>query len=66
VTGYPTIKLFPAGAPKSGDAEEYEGGRTSSDIVQYMELKALESAPPPEVGGGCSILASVTEFGCRW
>jgi len=49
VQSYPTIKLFPAGAPKSGDADDYEGGRTASDIVAYMEEKALESAPPPEV-----------------
>eukprot|EP00035_Acanthoeca_spectabilis_P024556 m.454365 g.454365 ORF g.454365 m.454365 type:complete len:433 (+) comp20653_c0_seq1:190-1488(+) len=49
VQSYPTIKVFPSGGPKSGDAEDFEGGRTASDIVTYMEEKALESAPAPEV-----------------
>jgi protein disulfide-isomerase A6 len=48
VQSYPTIKLFQAGE-KSGDADDYEGGRTSSDIVSYLETIALESAPPPDV-----------------
>ena len=33
VRGYPTIKYFPAG--NKGSAEEYDGGRTSDDIVKW-------------------------------
>ncbi|XP_060537106.1 protein disulfide-isomerase A6 homolog [Cylas formicarius] len=49
VQGYPTIKFFPPG-PKSADAaEEYDGGRTSSDIVTWALEKLAESIPAPEV-----------------
>ena len=47
VRGYPTIKYFPAG--KKDDAQEYDGGRTSSDIVQWALDKFAENVPPPEV-----------------
>jgi protein disulfide-isomerase A6 len=33
VRGYPTIKFFPAG--KKSSAEEYDGGRTASAIVEW-------------------------------
>ena len=46
--GYPTIKFFPAG-DKSGDAEEYDGGRTSSSIVSWALDKFASDLPPPEV-----------------
>jgi protein disulfide-isomerase A6 len=39
--------VFGAGA--KSDPEPYEGGRTSSDIVQFAQNKASESKPPPEV-----------------
>ena len=48
VRGYPTIKLFPAGV-KDGEAAEYDGGRTSSDIVAWALEKLTESVPPPEL-----------------
>jgi len=47
VSGYPTIKYFPAGAKL--DAEEYDGGRTASDIVAWAEAKLEEFAEPPEI-----------------
>lgn len=47
VKGYPTIKYFPAGAKL--DAEEYDGGRTASDIVAWAESKLEEFAEPPEI-----------------
>ncbi|RNA30103.1 disulfide-isomerase A6 [Brachionus plicatilis] len=47
VQGYPTIKYFAAGAKSS--AEEYDGGRTASDIVTWALNKVAESAPPPEI-----------------
>lgn len=48
IKGFPTIKVFPAGK-KDGEAEDYEGGRSVSDIVNYGLEKAAESAPPPEI-----------------
>jgi len=47
VQGYPTIKYFNAGS-KSGP-KEYDGGRTSSDIVTWAMNKFAESAPAPEL-----------------
>jgi len=44
VQGYPTIKLF-----RDGTQEDYNGGRTSSDIVTYMANIAEQMLPPPEV-----------------
>lgn len=48
VKGFPTIKFFPAGM-KDGEAEDYDGGRTASDIVSWALEKVAESAPPPEL-----------------
>ncbi|KAI2811420.1 Protein disulfide-isomerase A6 [Blomia tropicalis] len=48
VRGFPTIKLFAAGK-KDGSAENYEGGRSVSDIVNFALEKVTESLPPPEV-----------------
>ena len=47
IRGYPTIKFFPAGSKTQ--AEEYDGGRTSSDIVQWAMNKFAEAAPAPEL-----------------
>lgn len=49
VRGFPTIKFFPAGKKSVSDALEYDGGRTSSDIVQWATNKAAESVPAPDV-----------------
>jgi len=46
VRGYPTIKYF---APGSSEPEDYEGGRTASDIVRWAEEKFAENVPAPEV-----------------
>ncbi len=48
VRGYPTIKMFPAGK-KDGEATDYDGGRTASDIVAWALDKVAENIPPPEV-----------------
>lgn len=48
IRGFPTIKVFGAGK-KDGTAEDYEGGRTLSDIVTFATERAAESLPPPEV-----------------
>ncbi|TMW51263.1 hypothetical protein DOY81_003649 [Sarcophaga bullata] len=49
VRGYPTIKYFPAGKKRSSDAQEYDGGRTSSDIVTWALDKHAANVPPPEL-----------------
>jgi len=48
VRGYPTIKHFPAG-PKSGEPQEYDGGRTSDDIVSWALGKHVVNIPAPEL-----------------
>ncbi|XP_013149580.1 PREDICTED: protein disulfide-isomerase A6 [Papilio polytes] len=49
VQGYPTIKLFNAGKKTSDSVEDYNGGRTSSDIVAYAMEKLAENIAPPEI-----------------
>ncbi|XP_029707810.2 protein disulfide-isomerase A6 homolog [Aedes albopictus] len=49
IQGYPTIKFF-AGGPKDRDsAQEYDGGRTASDIVNWALEKHSENIPAPEI-----------------
>jgi protein disulfide-isomerase-like protein len=45
VTGFPTLKYFPKGSPTK--PEDYSGGRTAEDIVDYVNKKA----------GGCGAVA---------
>eukprot|EP00112_Aurelia_sp_Birch-Aquarium-sp1_P001478 Seg1159.16 transcript_id=Seg1159.16/GoldUCD/mRNA.D3Y31 product="Protein disulfide-isomerase A6" protein_id=Seg1159.16/GoldUCD/D3Y31 len=49
VRGYPTIKVFPAGAKDPNAVEDYDGGRTAADIIAWANDKAAESIPPPEI-----------------
>lgn len=44
VQGFPTIKFF-----KDGTEQDYNGGRTSGDIVQFLENYIESALPPPEV-----------------
>ena len=44
VRGFPTIKLF-----MNGEVSEYDGGRTSGDIVRWATDKLAENVPPPEM-----------------
>ena len=46
IVSYPTIKFFPKG---SKDPENYEGGRTESDFIEFLNLKA---GTHRVVGGG--------------
>ncbi|CAF3636329.1 unnamed protein product [Rotaria sordida] len=48
IQGFPTIKFFPSGR-KDGQAEEYDGGRTSSDIVVWALDKFQANVPAPDV-----------------
>lgn len=47
IQGYPTIKYFAAG--KKSSAENYEGGRTSSDIVAWALERYTVNIPAPDV-----------------
>ncbi|CAK5095261.1 unnamed protein product [Meloidogyne enterolobii] len=49
VRGFPTIKFFPAGGKSFSDALDYDGGRTTSDIVQWANDRVAEHLPPPEL-----------------
>ncbi|XP_030384222.1 protein disulfide-isomerase A6 homolog [Scaptodrosophila lebanonensis] len=49
VRGYPTIKFFPAGSKSASDAQEYDGGRTASDIVTWASDKHTENVPAPDL-----------------
>lgn len=49
VQGYPTIKFFPAGKKSRSSAEDYDGGRTSSAIVEWALSRYVENIPAPEV-----------------
>jgi len=44
VKGFPTIKVFVNGEP-----EDYNGGRTKEELVQFAMAKLDENAPAPEV-----------------
>jgi protein disulfide-isomerase A6 len=41
VQGYPTLKYFTAGQP-----EDYNGGRSKSDILSFADSKADTASPP--------------------
>lgn len=49
VQGYPSIKVFAAGVKDSHSVEDYQGGRTASDIVQFALEKMAASIEPPEI-----------------
>jgi protein disulfide-isomerase A6 len=49
IQGYPTIKFFPSGKKDSSSAQEYDGGRTASDIVTWALDKYVVNIPAPEV-----------------
>mmetsp|Transcript_48268 Transcript_48268/g.114409 ORF Transcript_48268/g.114409 Transcript_48268/m.114409 type:complete len:430 (+) Transcript_48268:3-1292(+) len=52
VKGYPTIKLFKTGPKGNKEAVDYNGGRTASDIVQFVSnhIESTGAAKPlPEI-----------------
>lgn len=50
VRGYPTIKVFPGGAPKTpGMAVDYQGEREAGAIVQNLLLEVDRSGVPKEI-----------------
>lgn len=46
IKGYPTIKVFRAG--KKDNPEDYNGGRTASDLVTFAKNAAGSAAPKPK------------------
>jgi protein disulfide-isomerase A6 len=64
VNGYPTIKLFSGGAPKKhSDAKEYKGGRTATEIVQYVLDEVDRTGVPKEIPELTSV--KVLEENCQ-
>ncbi|XP_068140091.1 protein disulfide-isomerase A6 homolog [Drosophila tropicalis] len=49
VRGYPTIKFFAANSKRASDAQEYDGGRTASDIISWASDKHVANVPAPEL-----------------
>lgn len=49
IQGYPSIKFFPGGKKDSHSVQDYDGGRTSSDIVTWALDKYADSVPAPEI-----------------
>jgi protein disulfide-isomerase A6 len=49
IQGYPTIKVFNAGKKDSSSMEDYNGGRTASDIVNFALDKLAENIAAPEI-----------------
>ncbi|VDD90494.1 unnamed protein product [Enterobius vermicularis] len=62
IKGFPTIKYFAPGS-SADDAVDYDGGRTSSDIVQWALNKVAENVPAPEVVEATS--QEVVEKACK-
>ena len=65
ITGFPTIKLFPAG--KKDEPIEYEGSRTVEDLVAFIKehgkykVDGMPEGSKAEQGGDVTAPASVTE-----
>lgn len=49
VSGYPTIKVFPAGPKSDNLVEDYQGGRDASTIVSWALDKKAQSKPAMKV-----------------
>jgi protein disulfide-isomerase A6 len=49
VQGYPTIKYFAGGKKDSESIADYDGGRTSADIVTWALEKYSDNISPPEL-----------------
>ncbi|KAI4501762.1 hypothetical protein M0802_003097 [Mischocyttarus mexicanus] len=49
IVGYPTIKYFSLGKKDADSVQDYDGGRTSTDIVNWALDKLAENVPAPEV-----------------
>lgn len=49
IQGYPTIKFFPGGKKDRDSVQDYDGGRTSNDIVNWALEKYSDSVPAPEI-----------------
>ncbi|KAI4462352.1 protein disulfide-isomerase a6 [Holotrichia oblita] len=49
IQGFPTIKYFASGRKDSDSSKDYDGGRTTNDIVNWALEKLAESAPAPEI-----------------
>uniref|UniRef100_A0A0N5AGI5 Protein disulfide-isomerase A6 homolog n=1 Tax=Syphacia muris TaxID=451379 RepID=A0A0N5AGI5_9BILA len=62
IKGFPTIKYFAPGSSAS-DAVDYDGGRTSDDIISWALEKVAENVPAPEVIEAVS--QSVVEDACK-
>lgn len=49
IRGYPTIKFFPGGKKSKSDAQDYDGGRTASEIVTWGLDRTVDFVEAPEL-----------------
>lgn len=63
IRGFPTIKFFGAGVKSNEDAVDYDGGRTTNDIIQWASQKVAENLPAPELKQAVS--QSALEDNCK-
>jgi protein disulfide-isomerase A1 len=65
ITGFPTIKLYPAG--KKDEPIEYEGSRTVEDLITFIkengkyQIDGTAEGAKPEQGGDVTAPASASE-----
>lgn len=62
IRGFPTIKFFAPGA-SAQDGEDYQGPRTSSDLISFAESKYEDVGSIPEVIEG--VRKEIIEEACR-
>jgi len=55
VTGFPTLKYFPAGTK---EAEAYNGGRTAKDIIEFVNVKTGTNAKIKEEATAETVLTN--------
>jgi len=56
VRGYPTLKFFPKGTPSNKEPEDYSGGRTADDIINFINGKTGSNARQAKPASAVTIL----------
>lgn len=49
VSGYPTLKYFKPGSRLPDHSQDYDGGRSAAEIVDWVKDKLKELGPPPNM-----------------
>ena len=65
IKGFPTIKMFPAGAKSASTVVEYDGPRDASGIAHWATDKLADNLPPPKMSEVCALERSSIPFRLR-